>query len=126
MTTTYLANPTVEIRGELLTDQCKSVVLTKVTESLESTAFGSSSRSYVGGLNNHTMVATFLMAYGTNETWDVLSAAVGSQSTVEVVAATKTFTLADAYCESVDVVNASLGELSEVQVTFTGGTLTEA
>lgn len=126
MTTTYLANPSIEIRSEDLSDQCKSVVLTKTTEALESTAFGSTSRTYVGGLNNHQCVATFLINYDTNGPWDVLSAAVGTTSTVEIVADTKTFTLADAYCESVDVVNANLGELSEVQVTFTGGTLTVA
>jgi len=126
MTTTYLANPTITVNTKSLTDQCKSVVITKTTESLESTAFGSSSRTYVGGLNNHQCVATFLMAYGTDETWDTLTSLVGTQTTVVVAAGGKNFNLGNTYLESFDVVNANLGELSEVQVTFTGGSIVES
>lgn len=126
MTTTYLANPTISVNTKDLSDQCKSVVITKTTEALESTAFGSTGRTYVGGLDNHQCVATFLMAYGTDETWDTLTSLVGTDTTVVVVAGSKTFNLGNTYLESFDVVNANLGELSEVQVTFTGGDLTES
>lgn len=125
-TTTYLANPSLTVASKSLTDQCKSAVVTKTIESLEATSFGDSARTYTGGLANHQIVVTLLMAYGTDETWDVITDVVGTTTTVVVGASTKTFTLANAYCESLDVVNANLGELSEVQVTFTGGTLTEA
>ena len=53
MTTTYLANPTITVGGDSLTDQCKSAVVTEAHESLESTAFGSTARTYVGGLENN-------------------------------------------------------------------------
>jgi hypothetical protein len=125
-TTTYLANPTITVNTKSLTDQCKSVVVTKSREALETTAFGSTDRRYTGGLNNHTVTATFLMAYSTDETWDVLTSIVGTTTSVVVAAGGKTFNLGNTYCESFDVVNANLGELSEVEVTFTGGDLTES
>jgi hypothetical protein len=126
MTTTYLANPTISVDAVSLTDQCKSVVVTEVGESLESTAFGSTARTYVKGLENNQVVATFLMAYGVGETYDTLEGVVGTQTTVVVAAGGKTFTVADTYLESLDLVNANLGELSEVQATFTGGTITKS
>lgn len=125
-TSTYLSNPSLTVATKSLTDQCRSAVVTKAIESLEATSFGDSARTYTGGLANHQIVVTLLMAYGTDETYDVITDVVGTTTTVVVGASTKTFTLAGAFCESLDVVNASLGELSEVQVTFTGGTLTEA
>ena len=126
MTTTYLANPSITVGGDSLTDQCKSAVVTEAHESLESTAFGSTARTYVGGLENNQVVATFLMAYGVDETYEVLEGVVGTQTTVVVGAGSKTFTITNAYLESLDLVNANLGELSEVQATFTGGSIAKS
>ena len=126
MTTTYLANPSITVGGDSLTDQCKSAVVTEAHESLESTAFGSTARTYVGGLENNQVVATFLMAYGVSETYEILEGVVGTQTTVVVGAGSKTFTITNTYLESLDLVNATLGELSEVQATFTGGSIAKA
>ena len=126
MTTTYLANPSITVGGDSLTDQCKSAVVTEAHESLESTAFGSKARTYVGGLENNQVVATFLMAYGASETYEILEGVVGTQTTVVVGAGSKTFTITNTYLESLDLVNANLGELSEVQATFTGGSIAKA
>ena len=126
MTTTYLANPSITVGGDSLTDQCKSAVVTETHESLESTAFGSTARTYVGGLENNQVVATFLMAYGASETYEILEGVVGTQTTVVVGAGSKTFTITNTYLESLDLVNANLGELSEVQATFTGGSIAKA
>jgi hypothetical protein len=126
MTTTYLANPSITVGGDSLTDQCKSAVVTEAHESLESTAFGSTARTYVGGLENNQVVATFLMAYGVSETYEILEGVVGTQTTVVVGAGSKTFTITNTYLESLDLVNANLGELSEVQATFTGGSIAKA
>jgi hypothetical protein len=126
MTTTYLANPSITVGGDSLTDQCKSAVVTEAHESLESTAFGSTARTYVGGLENNQVVATFLMAYGASETYEILEGVVGTQTTVVVGAGSKTFTITNTYLESLDLVNANLGELSEVQATFTGGSIAKS
>jgi len=134
-TVTYLSNPVVTIGasspGTDITDQCKSAVLTQLTEALESTAFGSNGRRYVAGLQNHQCVPTFLMSYASSETYALLQPLVGTQCYVSVKPASGNdsatnpkFELAETYLESLDVVNANIGELSEVQITLQGGALT--
>lgn len=136
-TTTYLSNPVVLVGsaspGTDLQDQCKSAVLTRTIEALESTAFGATDRVYTGGLGNHQLVLTFLMSYAASETYATLSALVGTQcfcSVKPTSAATSAtnplFSLTNTFLESVDVVNANLGELSEIQVTLVGGTYAAA
>lgn len=136
--TTYLASPTFGIGVNLagikdLSDQCKSVVITKARESLDASSFGSTARNYVGGLTNVTVTATLLMEYSsTPGTYVDLTSLVGTNVYVAVKptsAAISTtnpeFQITGGYLESLDVVNASLGELSEVEITITGGTLVE-
>jgi hypothetical protein len=136
--TTYLASPTFGIGVNLagikdLSDQCKSVVITKSRESLDASSFGSTARNYVGGLTNVTVTATLLMEYSsTPGTYVDLTSLVGTNVYVAVKptsAAISTtnpeFQITGGYLESLDVVNASLGELSEVEITITGGTLVE-
>lgn len=136
--TTYLASPTFGIGVNLagikdLSDQCKSVVITKAREALDASSFGSTARNYVGGLTNVTVTATLLMEYSsTPGTYVDLTSLVGTNVYVAVKptsAAISTtnpeFQITGGYLESLDVVNASLGELSEVEITITGGTLVE-
>ena len=136
--TTYLASPTFGIGVNLagikdLTDQCKSVVITKAREQLDASSFGATSRNYVGGLTNVTVTATLLMEYSTSPgTYVDLTSLVGTNVYVAVKptsAAISTtnpeFQITGGYLESLDVVNATLGELSEVEITISGGTLVE-
>jgi hypothetical protein len=136
--TTYLASPTFGIGVNLagikdLSDQCKSVVITKAREALDASSFGSTARNYVGGLTNVTVTATLLMEYSaTPGTYVDLTSLVGTNVYVAVKptsAAISTtnpeFQITGGYLESLDVVNAALGELSEVEITITGGTLVE-
>jgi hypothetical protein len=136
--TTYLASPTFQIGAAVgskknLTDQCKSVVITKSREALDSTSFGVTGRQYVGGLTNVNVTATLLMEYSaTPGTWVDLTGLVGTNVYVEVrptsgnIAATNPeFQITGGYLEALDVVNGTVGELSEVEITITGGTLVE-
>jgi hypothetical protein len=135
--TTYLASPTFNIGatapGVSLTDQCKSVVITKQREALDSTSFGNTGRQYVGGLTNVTVTATLLMEYSTTPgTYVDLTALVGTNVYVAVkptsaaISATNPeFQITGGYLESLDLVNGSVGELSEVEITITGGVLVE-
>ena len=88
--TTYLASPTFGIGPNLagikdLTDQCKSVVITKSREALDSTSFGNTGRQFVGGLTNVTVTATLLMEYSaTPGTYVDLTALVGTNVYVAV------------------------------------------
>jgi hypothetical protein len=136
--TTYLATPTFNIGASSastkdLSDQCKSVVITKAREALDASSFGSTARNYVGGLTNVTVTATLLMEYSsTPGTYVDLTSLVGTNVYVAVkptsggiTTTNPEFQITGGYLESLDVVNASLGELSEVEITITGGTLVE-
>ena len=134
--TTYLASPTFGIGVNLagikdLSDQCKSVVITKARESLDASSFGSTARNYVGGLTNASITLTLLMDYTASSTYSLLNSLVGASATYVAVKATSgaisttnpEFQLTNGYLESMDLVNASLGTLQQIEVTFTGGTL---
>lgn len=137
--TTYLATPSFQIGPNLagvknLTDQCKSVVVTKSREALDSTSFGNTGRQFVGGLTNVTVTATLLMEYSsTPGTYIDLTSLVGTNVYVAVKADANAaisttnpeMQISGGYLESLDLVNGSVGELSEVEITITGGTLVE-
>jgi len=136
--TTYLATPTFGIGVNLagikdLTDQCKSVVITKSREALDQSSFGDTGRQFTGGLTNVTVTATLLMEYSTTPgTYVDLTSLVGTRCYVAVkptsgaISTTNPeFQITGAYLESLDVVNGSVGELSEVEITLVGGTLVE-
>tara|TARA_R110000868_G_scaffold383978_1_gene651330 strand:- start:54 stop:464 length:411 start_codon:yes stop_codon:yes gene_type:complete len=126
--TQYLSNPVVTINSVDMTDQCSSAVFTRMIESLESTAFGQTNRSYVGGLENSTLTVTFYNSFAASETYATLKALVGTQVTVKVKptsAATSATnpesTLTASYMESLPIVNAQLGSLDVIDIVFTGG-----
>jgi hypothetical protein len=136
--TTYLATPTFGIGVNLagikdLTDQCKSVVITKAREALDQSSFGDTGRQFTGGLTNVTVTATLLMEYSsTPGTYVDLTSLVGTRCYVAVkptsgaISTTNPeFQITGAYLESLDVVNGTVGELSEVEITLVGGTLVE-
>ena len=127
-TTTYLSNPVVTINSVDMTDQCTSAVFTRLIESLESTAFGQTNRSYVGGLENSTLTVSMYNSFAVSETYATLKALVGTQVTVKIKptsAATSATnpesTLTNAYLESLPIVNGQLGALDVIDIVFTGG-----
>ena len=127
-TSTYLSNPVVTINAVDMSDQCTSAVLTRVIESLESTAFGQTNRSYVGGLENSTLTVSMYNSFAVSETYATLKSLVGTQVTVKIkptsaaVSATNPeSTLTFAYLESLPIVNGQLGALDTIDITFTGG-----
>jgi hypothetical protein len=133
MASTYLSNPVVTINAVDCSDQTTSATLTRVTESLEVTAFGATARTYTGGLQNNEVTITLYQSYALTETYATLSGLIGSTTNITLkpaVGATSAtnplFTITGAYLESLPVVSAALGELSTVDVTFTGGTYSVA
>jgi hypothetical protein len=127
-TSTYLSNPVVTINSVDMSDQCTSAVFTRMIESLESTAFGQTNRSYVGGLENSTLTVTMYNSFAASETYATLKTLVGTQVTVKIKptsAATSATnpesTLTAAYMESLPIVNGQLGALDTIDITFTGG-----
>lgn len=132
-TSTYLSNPVVTINSVDLSDQTTSAVLTRVIESLESTAFGSTSRVYVSGLENSTLTVSLYNSYAASETYATLKALVGTQVTVKIKptsgatsATNPEHTLTGSYLETLPLVNGKLGALDTIDVVFTGGTYSVA
>jgi len=132
-TTTYLSNAKVLIATIDLSDQCKSATLTRTIESLESSAFGSTNRVYVAGMENSTFTAEFMMSYAASETYATLKDLIGTSITIVVnptsaanSATNPAFTLTGSYLESVDVIAAQIGTLAMVTVKTTGGAYTAA
>jgi hypothetical protein len=131
-TTTYLSNPVVTVNSVDLSDQCSAATLTRTVEALESTAFGSTSRVYVGGLEANELTLTLYMSYASSETYATLKSLVGTQTTVKVQPASGAesatnpiMQLSACYLETLPVMNASLGELSTIDIVFRGGTYSE-
>ena len=135
MATTVLSNPVVSVGtaspGTALTVQVVSAVVNESREQLDSTAFGQTNRTYVGGLTNASITLTLLMDYTASSTYALLNSLVGASATYVAVKATSgaisttnpEFQLTNGYLESMDLVNASLGTLQQIEVTFSGGTL---
>ena len=130
---TYLSNPVVSVGGNDLTDMCSAATLNHLVEALEDTAFGTTSRTYTGGLANNEVTLTFYASYAASETYAALASLVGTKTTVVISpssAATSAtnpeFTVTNCYLEALPVINATLGELSTFDITLTGGEYTVA
>ena len=130
---TYLSNPSCVINSVDLSDQATAATITYTVESLENTAFGSTSRTYTAGLANNSVTVTLYQSYAASETEASIYSLVGTTTTLvlkpssaAVSATNPSYTLTGAYLESHTPINASLGELSTIDLTFTGGTLTKA
>jgi len=133
-TSTYLSNPGVMVNSVDLTDQCTSATVTNMSEALESTAFGSTSRVFTAGLFNQEITLDLYMSYAASETYATLAALVGTTTTVKVSntvaglttasATSPRFELVGTFLESLPVINATMGELSTISITFKGGVLT--
>lgn len=127
-TSVYLANPQVTIATVDVSNQCTAATFTRVTESLEQTAFGGTARVYTSGLQNNEITLTMYQSYALLETYATLAPLVGTTTTVIVKptsaadgATNPGFTLTGCYLETLPMVNATLGELSTIDITFTGG-----
>ena len=135
-TSTYLSNPAVLIGAVDITDQTTAATLTYTVEAQESTAFGSTARTYVAGLQSNELTITVYASYAASESYATLAPLVGTQIptiTVSPAAALTPgtysptnpgFVISGGYLESLPVINASLGELSTFDITIMGGTYT--
>ena len=127
-TSTYLGNAKVTIATIDVSDQVTSATMTRVIEPLESSAFGSTNRVYVAGMENSTFTATLMMSYSASETYINLKDLVGTSITVIVnptaaadSATNPGFTLTGTYLSELAVIDATIGELGMVTITTTGG-----
>jgi hypothetical protein len=132
-TTTYLSNPSVTIGAVDVSDQCSAATLTVGYDALETTAFGSSGRSYAAGLESVEVTLTLFNSYGASEIEATLENIVGTTATLVLkpksgaaAADNPVYTITGAFLASIPPIQANVGELSTVDITFTGGTWARA
>lgn len=125
----FLANPVITIGGEILTGFCTAASVTERYDVLENTVFGMVDRQSQKGLGNHEATVTLYLDYSAAATYEVLSALVGTQTTIVATPASGAnsptnpgFTLTDTLLAEMPVLQASLGELQSIDLTFTQGT----
>ena len=129
-TTTFLSNATVAIGAVDVSDQVQSVTLTTGFDQLETTAMGSSGRSYTKGLQSVDVTLTMFNSYGAGEIEATLFDVVGDDAVTLVISPSGTtesasnpeYTITGAFLANFTPIASSVGELSMVNVTFTGGT----
>lgn len=129
-TTTFLSNATVAIGAVDVSDQCRSVTLTVGYDSLETTAMGSTGRTYTKGLEAVEVTLEMFNSYGASEVEATLADIVGDGNTTLTISPSGTtesatnpeYTITNAMLASFTPVISSVGDLSIVNVTFTGGT----
>lgn len=131
-TSTYLSNPVVTVNSVALTGWCTAATVTRVQESIDTTAFGSTSREYSSGLANNEITMSLFLTYGAAEVYATLKSLVGTRTTVTVKptsaansATNPLHTLTGCYLETLPVLQTTVGEISQIDITFTGGAYTE-
>ena len=128
-TSTYLSNAVVTINSVDLTGECSSANLTRTFDALESTNMSNTARTFVGGLENSSLVVDLYNSYAAASTYATLKSLVGTAVTVKIKptsAATSAtnpeHTLTGAFMGTLPLVVSSLGALDVCGgITFQGG-----
>ena len=134
--TTYLANPTVNITpatGGTVFDATavtSSAAITVGYDALESTSFGDNGHQFVKGLQNVEVTLTCYAYYGATSIEQTLFTALGTGTSTIVIspagatesASNPEYTITNTMLSSFTPITGSYGELSMIEVTFTGGT----
>lgn len=128
-TSTYLSNAVVTINAVDMTGECSSANLTRSFDALESTNMSNTARTFVGGLENSSLVVDLYNSYAASQTYATLKSLVGTAVTVKIKptsAATSAtnpeHTLTGAFMGTLPLVVSSLGALDVCGgITFQGG-----
>ncbi|CAB4181111.1 hypothetical protein UFOVP1284_19 [uncultured Caudovirales phage] len=128
-TSTYLSNAVVTINAVDMTGECSSANLTRTFDALESTNMSNTARTFVGGLENSSLVVDLYNSYVAASTYATLKSLVGTAVIVKIKptsAATSAtnpeHTLTGAFMGTLPLVVSSLGALDVCGgITFQGG-----
>ena len=128
-TSTYLSNAVVTINSVDLTGECSSANLTRTFDALESTNMSNTARTFVGGLENSSLVVDLYNSYAAASTYATLKSLVGTAVTVKIKptsastsATNPEHTLTGAFMGTLPLVVSSLGALDVCGgITFQGG-----
>lgn len=133
MAVLVLTNPSITIGGTDVSSLCTSVTLNYEVDSIESTAFGSTGHTFVGGLQNVSVEVEMNQDYATSKTEATIYPLVGTQTTIVVIPVNTTvsatnprYTVSNTYLSASQPVAGAVGELAKQSLTFTGGSVVKA
>jgi hypothetical protein len=124
MATFMLNNASVTINSVDLSSYVTSITLSQSADSLEDTAMGDTSRSYIGGLKSGTVDIEFNADFAASKTEATIFPLVGTSTAVVVkpvdasVSATNPSFTFNAIVTSWDTLNGSVGEIATHSVSW--------
>lgn len=128
-----LTNAYITVNSVVLSDHANTVTLNYEIDSVETTAFGSSGHTFIGGLQNNSCEITFMQDFAASNVEATIYPLVGTTTTVVVKpngattsATNPSYTLSGTFLSAHTPVSAAVGELAVTSLTFTGGTLAKA
>ena len=124
MSTFMLSNASVTINSVDLSSYVTSITLSQSADSLEDTAMGDTSRSYIGGLKSGTVDIEFNADFAASKTEATIFPLVGTSTAVVIkpvaasVSATNPSYTFNAICTEWDTLNGSVGEIATHSVSW--------
>ena len=128
-----LTDASITINSVSLGNRANSVSINYEIDSLESTAFGSSGHSFVGGLQNLSVEIALMQDFAASNVEATVYGLVGTTTTLVIkptssaVGATNpSYTITGAFLAAHTPVAGAVGELAMTTLSFTGGTIAKA
>jgi hypothetical protein len=128
-----LTDASITINSVSLGNRANSVSINYEIDSLESTAFGSSGHSFVGGLQNLSVEIALMQDFAASNVEATVYGLVGTTTTLVIkptssaVGATNpSYTITGAYLAAHTPVAGAVGELAMTTLSFTGGSIAKA
>ena len=132
MSKIVLTNCVVKVDTIDLSDHVNQISITETVNEVETSAFGNSNVTRVGGLRDSSISLTFHQNFAAGEVYATLKDKVGSIGTVQVIpngtiisATNPSISLEVLYTE-MSHLDGSIGELSTASVTWPANSITKA
>jgi hypothetical protein len=132
MSKIVLTNCVVKVDTVDLSDHVNQVTVTETVNEVETSAFGNTNVTRVGGLRDSSISLTFHQNFAAGEVYATLKDKVGSIGTVQVIpngttisATNPSISLEVLYTE-MSHLDGSIGELSTASVTWPANSITKA
>lgn len=133
MAVIVLTNAYITVNSVVLSDHANSVTLNYEVDAVESTTFGNTGHTFVGGLQNNSCEIAFMQDFAAANVEATVFPLVGTQTTVVIKpngsttsATNPAYTLSSTYLAAHTPVAATVGELAMTTLTFQGGSLAKA
>lgn len=127
-----LKNVVVKVDTVDLSDQVNQVTISETVNEVETSAFGNSNVTRVGGLKDSSVSLTFHSDFAASETWATLKDKVGTIGTVVILpngtapsSTNPSYSIEVLYTQ-MDHLNGSIGELSTASVTWPANSISYA